>query len=538
MHFYVPPDAFFEPTDKPWVELTRLTVNRDGRKVGHKAQHRTNKAWAERNGFTIGAWYKEENVSTSDVSVSREVWERVLAEIEAGLWGGLIVWRADRLTRQTFQFTRLQDVARRQRALIAASYDSVTSIDPIGYRRLLDQVANAEQEVDTLTQRVIANSAERKRRGFYHGGGKRPWCFEAPRKNKADRVTNSGRVGVKHVAVEVALAKEAAQRVAWEDWSYKDVIEEWHSRTPPVYGATGAPWSTTTLRNSLTSPRMIGKVLVETTDSTGQKITKLRKAQWKPILERETWDRLCSLVKHEVHKEGVHRYLLTPILECGRCHLRLTGCVRAYKKQGAMVPTRTYRCKSHSSDKARGACGKLNVIAEPVEKLVRAFIFTRLGRTRELGFDAKKANDLQSQIAERSAEVDRLAGELKILVDHQASAARLPMAEYLIVRQGFDSDLEAAKVALASLLHQLDVPHPVGIEWEDLRDWFDRLTQGQQQKLVLAYVRKVVVLPPGRSGRYFKPERVVITAADAKEIDGNGDHGGIRDLDGDPLLSA
>lgn len=522
---FASPDAFFTPTDKPWLELTRLTENRDGTKLGHKVQHSANVAFAQRTGIKIGACYKEENISTSDEGVSRETWERIIAEIEAGMWGGLLVWRADRLTRQVGEFTRLHSIAKRQRTLIATSYDGVVTIDPAGYHRMVQQINDAEREISTLQIRVTANSAERKTSGMYHGGGKRPWCFEAPKKDrKTGRLINSGRIGMKQVKGEVELAIEAAERIAWQGWTYKDVIEEWHARTPPVYGSTGAPWSTTTLRNALTSPRMVGRVAVKTVEpETGKVSEKLKKARWKPVLEKRTWDQLCGLKRRATHKEGVHKYLLTPILECGRCTRRLTGCTRSYLKQGEMTPTTTYRCRSHTNDKARGSCGKLNVIAQPVEDLVKAFIFERLERTREFGAGVRQTGDLEEKIEQRNVDLDRLTDELKTLDGIQESPDRLPVSLYLGQRRVVAADLEAARLQLSALVKQLQVPVPVGEDWNDLWDWFEQLTFGQRQKLVLAHVRNVVVLPPGRSGRYFKPERVVITASDAQEAHGDSD---------------
>src|SRR3954470_23172025 len=127
MHLLTAPDRFFLPSSQPWVELTRLTEDRNGNKVGHKAQHRDNMAWAERWGVTIGDTRKESNVSTSDENVIREVYEQILSEIGAGMWGGLLVWRADRLTRQTFEFERCLKIFKPQRALIATSYDNLTT---------------------------------------------------------------------------------------------------------------------------------------------------------------------------------------------------------------------------------------------------------------------------------------------------------------------------------------------------------------------------------------------------------------------------
>lgn len=519
------PNALFVPNAKPWVELTRLTQER-GIKVGHKAQHQANAAYAERAGITIGSWRKESNVSTSDRGVYREVYEGILAEIEAGVWGGILVWRPDRLVRQSYEFERCLRLTRDSRALIATSCENWTTIDPDGVDRIRSAVAFAEREVEGMKLRIRANGNQRSREGLYHGGGFRPWCFEGPKRDKATgRVKNSGRIGIKHVEAEVELANEAANRIAFNGETYTDVIEDWHTRTPPVYGVTGAPWSPSTLQKSLTSPRMVGKQLVKITNpETGEVIEKSVKAQWKPVLPKATWKQLVSMLDTQRHKAGRIRYLLTPVLECGRCHRRLTGCARKYNKGGQLVSTPTYRCRSHANDKARGACGKLNVIAEPVERLVIARVFQRLMRTREFGSGLRQTDDLQAQIALQYAAVKRVSADLVTLENAQKDKAqRIPMAKFLEYRRPILDELDEVKAKLAALTQQLQVPHPAGEEWADLPVWFETLSEGQKAKLVLAHVKRVVVLPPGRSGRYFKPERVVVALADSHEVDGESE---------------
>lgn len=523
---YISPSAFFVPSSKPLVELTRLTQNRDGVKVGHKVQHKANHGWADRNGMTIGATYKEENVSTSDENVVREQWERILSEVEAGLWGGILVWRADRLTRQTFEYERCIRVLKKQRAIVCISYDNVTSLDPDGENRIRSMVGQAQLEVANLTARVKANSEERSDGGLYHGGGFRPWCFEGAKRHKTTkRILNSGRIGIKQVEHEVNLANEAARLIAWENWSYRDVIEDWHSRTPPVYSGQGNPWTISNLQRVLTSPRMIGRQLTRTVDpETGAVKVKMKKARWKPVLPRETWDQLRSMVKHQPHKAARIKYLLSPVLECGRCRRGLTGCQRKYRKGGEMVPTPTYRCPSGLDAKAKGSCGKLNVLADPVEKLVVARVFQRLLRTR--GFDAglRQTAAIQDQVNKQNVVVERLIGELAVLDEAQSnSRARMEVSIYIANRRAIVAERDAASAQLQSLQQQLDVPFPVGKDWDNLPDWYETLSPGQQAKLVLAHVRKVTVLPPGRSGRYFKPERVEVLLADAHQVDREGE---------------
>jgi phosphoglycerate-specific signal transduction histidine kinase len=167
----------------------------------------------------------------------------------------------------------------------------------------------------------------------------------------------------------------------------------------------------------------------------------------------------------------------------------------------------------------------LNVISEPVEKLVVARVFQRLLRSREIGSGLRQADDLQTRIEKQHKIVERLRGERAVLdTAQQDREQRADTKVYLANRQTLNVELAEETAKLASLQQQLDVPYPVGDDWNNLPGWFEHgLNLGQQSKLVLAYIKKVVVLPPGRSGRYFKPERVVVIPTDSQQADSERD---------------
>lgn len=509
---------------RPFCGYRRLTEDRHGVKVGYSVQTKASEAYAKREGIVIGEWYEDGDTTASKEDVHREEYERMLADVESGKWAGIVVWKIDRLTRLVYEYERCVRIARRGRGHIVSSSNGYTTKDPGGVAMLRQEVSFAEQEITNIQIRVKGNKQERSESGLYHGGGRRPYGFAAPKHDKRHRVTNSGKVGVKHVDHEVENLRNAAERIAWGGESYGQIIEEWHSAKPPIYGATGAPWTTKTLQTILTSPRMIAKRTFRVEDpDTGEITETLVKAEWKPVLKKKTWEQLCRLVTRADHKATNLRYLLGTVVFCGQCDRPLTGAVRKYTKAGVETSTPTYRCRSGLADKERGSCGKLSVIAEPVERLVVARILRRLAASRGFVGQMENPTDIHKRITKAAAEVDKYQAELDALAKADESGElRMTVAQLLTYRKPLLAKWDKAQSDLLALERKLLVPAPRGSDFDDLPGWYEALNASQRQRLVRLHVERVTVLSPGRSGRFFKPERVAVLLTPAQEVGGQG----------------
>ena len=503
------------PSSRPFAGYRRLTEDRYGDKDGYKVQTKVCEADADRRGIVIGEWYEDPDITAADEDIERPEFLRLMEDVRAGKWGGITVFKIDRLTRMVLEYEQAVRATRKTRGYIISAVNGATTETPTGVAMLRHEVGHAEQEILNIRDRVTANKRYRSEKGLYHGGGRRPFGFEGAKKDKRHRVKNTGRVGVKHVKHEVELLNDAAERIAWGGETYSDIIADWHSRTPPVYGVTGAPWSIKTLQTVMTSPRMIGKRIYRVEDpQTGEVTEKSVKAVWKPVLKKKTWEELCRQVKKADHRETQLRYLLSGIAVCGRCGRGLTGALRKYEKGGEMVPTPTYRCKGGAADKARGSCGKLSVIADPVDKIVAANVLSRLMRTRGLAAQIVDVPGIEAQLGRLDTEIAELDEDIVLLAKESGS---MRAAEYLAVRAPKVAELEKKMAARDALVRELDVPHPDQDDYKDLPGWFSALKVSQRKALITRNVGTVTVLAPGRSGRYFDPSRVVITPPGAKQ---------------------
>ncbi len=497
----------------------RLSVDRDGNKVGYEVQKAAIQRWAADNGYTIGRWYQDKDITAADLKAHRPEYEQMLADSAAGMWDGIVVWRLDRLVRLTREFARICSITEEAGVFITAlsGEQQVDTRTAWGSFIMWLLVLLADMEIKTMKARNKAHQNWKAEHGKYKGGGPRPFGFVGAKKDKEGRILNSGKVGIEHVKAEIELLREAARRIAWEGWEWTEVIREWNSRTPPVRGATGAPWSVFALQRCLTGPRAVGRrEFVVEDPETGEAEAKVVKAEWEPVLDERTWDMLNSMLVPMLERGPHETYLLSGLLLCGRCGRPLTGARRKYVKGGVMSATTTYRCKSGVGDKEKGACGKLSVLAEPTEKLVIARILERIAATPDTADTlSEPSQSLSDRIARATDTLEECDAKLRELAHMWGSGGTTDA--WLTAKAVVEERRAAALATLESTSKTARLPTPSKTDRQNLLNWFGNgLTLAQQRKLVEFHVLEVRASATGRSGPHFNPERIQIRLAGAK----------------------
>lgn len=530
------------PPMKPLAGYLRLTEDRDGNKIGYEVQREAIERWAQAYGYTIGEWYKDKDITAADRKVKRPDYERMLTDISIGKWSGIAVWRIDRLVRLTFEFERCNSLLEEVGAFIVSidpPFDTRTEWGKFVMRLL---VMLAEMEITSMKARARGHHLAKAIEGRHKGGGSRAFGFAGPEYDDDGNWLNRGRVGVEHVPEEAELIREAARRIAWEGESYADVIADWSTRNPPVVGSNRAIFQTTVLINTLTNPRMVGLRAHTTIDpKTKDAVTNLYDAEWEPILDRDTFDRLEAIRNVRPNVGRPHGFNLTGGLAvCGRCGKRLVGTRIMTGKGATAKKVPGYRCESSVSARLKGHCGKGSIIADPVEKMVIALISSRLKETPEGLKGIGDNNERESKITEALAtiaECDRRLEHIKDQAGMPVQEGGLKPAEvpgyrlpWLKRRQKAVDRLETARAVQG-------VPTPLGKERESLWEWFCDLSLTQRRAFVQAHVSRVVIKPATTRG-FFDKSRVVVTFADAQQGEGGGEDAGVGDPDRDALGGA
>src|SRR3712207_2313345 len=238
----------------------RISQDRDGEGLGVKRQLDDCRAEAQRRGWTVAGEYVDDDVSAFSGKF-RPAYTRLLADLADGLRDAVIVWHLDRLHRRPIELE--QFVATCTRAGVSdvvtlhGNFDLGTG-DGLLVARLLSAVA--ANESDAKRRRGRRKMQELAEAGKPHGGGTRPFGFEA------DKVT--------HRADEAEVIRDlAARALAGESLTS---LTKWLDDTD-VRTVTGKPWRTPTVRQLLLNPRIYGM----RSHRDGESLTP---AVWQPII--------------------------------------------------------------------------------------------------------------------------------------------------------------------------------------------------------------------------------------------------------------
>lgn len=180
-------------------------------------------------------------------------------------------------------------------------------------------------------------------------------------------------------------------------------------------------------------------------------------------------------------RRSPRRYLLSSLLRCGKCGNNLFSSAREN--------TRRYVCLSGPD---HGGCGRLTVVAQPVETLVAAGVLHRLD-TPEL------ADALAGRVAKDEA-LSRLTVEMAEDQSQLAELAtaygakQITMREWLAAKQPIDSRLETAAKRISRATRS-DALCGLPGNGQGLRDSWDTLNLTRQAAIIAAVMDHAVIGP-------------------------------------------
>jgi site-specific DNA recombinase len=450
----------------------RISSDQDGTALGVKRQVEDCRKLADELGWVVAEEYVDNDISAYS-GKKRPAYEAMLTDLAEGRRDGVVVYHADRLTRRPIELEQFLEVVtaagvRNVRFVAGAAID-VANGDGLLVLRMLAAVAANESA--SKSRRVRRKMDENAAAGLPHGGYRRPFGFAA------DKITHDpAEAEVVRTMVARMLAGESARS-----------ITKWlnDSGVRPV---SGKSWSTTTVRAIVTSPRIAG-LREHRGEVVGQ-------AVWEPIISVEDHHRAIAQVESRKHtkRRAPQRYLLSGLLRCGKCGVRLYSSKRE--------TSRRYVCLSGPD---HGGCGRLTVVAEPVEDLITDAVLYRLD-TPELAdalsgrvqADAATA-ELAGQIAADRAQLDELA-ELY-------AAKAIPAREWLAARNPIEERINDAEARLSRATRSDALTGLVG-NGEGLRGQWAELGLDRRHAIIGAVLDHAVIGPGVAGARSLDPGRV------------------------------
>ena len=420
----------------------------------------------------------------------RDDFERSLADIEAGVIRGIVFFKLDRFVRDHGDFERALAVCEAHQAVLASVTEPLDTSSPMGeaIARLL--VAFARLESQTTGLRVAVEAEQQARMGQpWRGGRHRPYAYE--------------RDGLTVITEEAEIVEEIADRLLGttrKRESEGEVVRWLNDAGIPA--PAGGDWNRAKLRSLMRNPRLAGlrRYHGEILDGV--------EAVWPPVLDKDTFERLGRLFNQRTQPgRPAVRWLVSGIVRCGAKRDNGELCDSPLEVRGHTAGTR-YVCDSQAQRAGRDepGCGKVTIVAEPVDLLVAERVLDRLAGPRLAGRRRQLDTAALRELSERR-EQDRMA--LVEAARERFVTRTLAPPAYLQVkgeleRRIADADRRLSADGSAEVLEGLPRLRA------DLDKMWEAADIERRREIVRAVVARVLVMPASRRGAGLDPDRVVI----------------------------
>lgn len=453
----------------------RISSDHRGDAAGVKRQIEDCKKLAAQRDLKVADLYVDNDISAYS-GKPRPEYRRLCEDIKGGLINVVIAWHPDRLHRSTKELEEFIDLLDASgtdvQTCVGGHYDLSTASGKM-MARIVGAVARGDSE--HASERIKRKMAERAQQGKAPAGGARPYGYER------------GRTGI--VESEAAVVREAAKRVLAGEALYS-VCTDFNERG--LTTSTGRPWTTSALRRTLQSGHISGQ-----REYHGEIVGP---AQWPAIISPSETARLKTLFSDPARrtKRAARTYPLHGLLYCGVCGAALLSRPRGDGR-------RLYGCMSGTNFHG---CGKIRVVAEPVETLIQEAILIRLDTTElqrlVLGEAAQgtQAAALQRELADMTADLENLASA--------HGRGEISWVEFLAARKAFTERIDAAKAKLSRLSRHSALAGFVGNS-EELRSQWASLPLTRQRAIVEALADRITISPANKRNPRFDPGRVTVT---------------------------
>ena len=440
----------------------RISLDRTGDGLGVERQEDLCRKLAADRGWDVAQVYRD-NDKSAFLGKPRPEYQRMLADIEAGVVDAVVCVDLDRLTRQPAELEEFMELADKYDiALANVSGDTdLSSSDGRFKARIMGAVAR--QESERKGERMRRESEQAARRGVPRGS-RRPFGYET------DRITIRDD--------EATLVREAVSRVLSGETAAA-VARDWNARPIPSPQQAAHGWSAASIAGILRNPRIAGQRTYK-----GEVVAN---GTWPAIIDRETFDRLQAKIKRGTRIGQPPKQFLSGIARCGRCGSPMWS---SQQKDG------TKRTARYACIKRPGApgCGATTIVAEPLDRLITDAVLRRLSTKKMANALTKKPKRTQPadiDLARIEQELDELATDYGTgtITRREWLSARKPLEE----RRDRACRIVDTTAGTAAL-----TPFRAG----DLRTTWDALDIDRRRAVLDALIDRVTIGPAATPGRF------------------------------------
>ena len=487
----------------------RISSDPRDKRQGVTRQKEDTAVLCEVNGWAVTDFYVDNDVSATSGG-PRPEWSRLLDDVAAGKVDAIVVWNQDRGWRKMADLESLRPVLEPRGVLLAT-----TNIGTIDFRNADDvfraQVSTAMSEMEVAKMRVRQRRAARQRAEqgrpkWRQAFGYLPYTG-----------TKEADTGHREPDPVTGPLVADAYRAVLAGTSIADVCRQWNAEGH--LGATGRPWTNTTLSAFLRNARNAG--LRSHTDTATGRTEIVGPGMWPGLVDEQLW----RSVQHVLNAPGrctgpkaVRRHMLTGLVRCGRCAaegvdarmsgqwvMRKTGGKpgrpRAGEVKEAHPGTLAYSI-AYSCKRCRGCA----IRSDQLEPIINEAVVQWLSDP--------EATDLLRAPAADPAEAQRIADERAVLhgrlneVADERADGLLTGAQAKRATERIQDKLDALE-RLQIDADRLRVLDGIPLGTAEVADALADLST-DRYRAVIDLLMVVTVNPVGRCGNTFRADRVKV----------------------------
>ena len=427
---------------------------------------------AKSQGWDVVDTYADQGLSASKKHVKRPQYERLLADVRAGVIDVILVWKIDRLTRQPRQIEDVIELVHATGVRLVSMNDPVDTSSETGLLALRMFSAFAAAESGNISLRTRNKAKYRAMEGKPAGGGLRPFGHSSDWSELVDDEADAIREAV-HEVLRGGRVYTIATR--WNTEGRRTVL--------------GKVWRSTNLRQMLMQLRLAGLREVE-----GERYG----GGFPAIISEDEHDRVVETLTSRPrtnHYDRNARYMLTGILWC-HCGSRMSSGGK--DSSGGMI----YRCPQRAIG---GGCGAVSLNGRKVEAQVVDALIAQLERqVRENAEPDGSAKRAEAELRTLSATIGAVDRRLEALAQAHFVDGIIDRAHYVSVKTTLDEQLRHLRSDYERVEAATRVAMPDGFG-PNLRE----ATADERRQILHMMIDRITVLPAAKAGRY-DPERLDI----------------------------
>lgn len=448
-----------------------ISSDQDGRGLGVRRQVADCRKLAKERGWTVAEEYVDNDVSAYSGKV-RAAYERMLTDLADGQRDAVIVYNLDRLHRRPSELEEFVSLCEKAQVTSVATVTADIDLgndDGLFMARLYAAVA--AKESGRRSARVRRKMEENAAAGLPHGGYHRPFGYD-----DSKMVIVETEAVIIRGLVERFLAGESARSLAM--W-----LQE-----AGVATVAGRPWRSPTVSTMIASGRIAG-LRVHRDVIVGP-------AAWPAIITADQHRRVRALKQQKAvsGRRAPRSYLLSGMLRCGKCDAKLYSAARE--------TTRRYVCLRGPD---HGGCGRLTVVAHPVETLIAEGVLQRLD-TQELADALAGRAAKDAALASMSEQLAEDHDQLRELATAYGDK-QITMREWMDAKKPIEARIEAAQRRISRATHS-DALHGLPGNGAALRASWGDLNLTRQAAIIAAVLDHAVIAAGTAGSRCLDPARV------------------------------